>query len=186
MTALLLVRVVRDDVRACGSAAALLASAFFALAPLRDSGAAHERPRRVGGALPVCPARSGRCASGRSGRGSCWASASCTASSRRTGSWGRWPSRPSTGRCSPVLGLSGCRRPRSAVAVCVVVGAALAFERGRAGTTALDVAGAANNIQGLLDRVCGEPRMLVAGFGALLGSYLVLPLGSPSPLSVLP
>ena len=52
------------------------------------------------------------------------------------------------------------------------------------GTTPLDVAGASNNIQGLVDRVCGEPRLVARGFGALLGSYLGLPLGlTPSPLS---
>ena len=52
------------------------------------------------------------------------------------------------------------------------------------GTTPLDVAGASNNLQGLLDRVCGEPRLIAAGFGSLLGSYLGLPLGlTPSPLA---
>jgi hypothetical protein len=52
------------------------------------------------------------------------------------------------------------------------------------GTTPLDVAGAANNIRGLLDRVCGEPVLIARGFASLLESYLGLPLGlTPSPLS---
>jgi hypothetical protein len=52
------------------------------------------------------------------------------------------------------------------------------------GTTPLDVAGAANNIRGLLDRVCGEPGLIAVGFGSLVRSYLGLPLGlTPSPLS---
>jgi len=72
-----------------------------------------------------------------------------------------------------------------AVAVYVAVWALRPYASGAGpGTTALDVAGAPNNIQGLLDRVCGEPRMIIAGFGALLGSYLGLPLGlTPSPLA---
>jgi len=73
----------------------------------------------------------------------------------------------------------------AAAAVWVAVWALRPYSSGAGpGTTALDVAGAANNIQGLLDRVCGEPRMIAAGFGTLLGSYLGLPLGlTPSPLS---
>ena len=52
------------------------------------------------------------------------------------------------------------------------------------GTTPADVAGAANNIRGLLDRVCGEPALIARGFGTLVGSYLGLPLGlTPAPLS---
>jgi hypothetical protein len=52
------------------------------------------------------------------------------------------------------------------------------------GTTPLDVAGAANNIRGLLDRVCGEPALIAGGFGSLFEFYLGLPLGlTPSPLS---
>jgi hypothetical protein len=73
----------------------------------------------------------------------------------------------------------------AAVAVCVTVWALRPYSTGAGpGTTALDVAGAPNNIQGLLDRMCGEPRLITAGFGALLGSYLGLPLGlTPSPLA---
>jgi hypothetical protein len=52
------------------------------------------------------------------------------------------------------------------------------------GTTPLDVAGASNNLRGLLDRVCGEPGLIAGGLGSLFGSYLGLPLGlTPSPLS---
>jgi hypothetical protein len=73
----------------------------------------------------------------------------------------------------------------SAVAVWAAVWALRPYSSGAGpGTTALDVAGAPNNIQGLLDRVCGEPRLIAAGFGTLFGSFLGLPLGlTPSPLA---
>jgi hypothetical protein len=73
----------------------------------------------------------------------------------------------------------------SAAAVWVAVWALRPYSSGAGpGTTPLDVAGASNNIQGLLDRVCGDPRAIAAGFGSLLGSYLGLPLGlTPSPLA---
>ena len=45
------------------------------------------------------------------------------------------------------------------------------------GTTPADVAGAANNLSGILDRVCGEPGLVARGLLTLVGSYLGLPLG---------
>ncbi len=52
------------------------------------------------------------------------------------------------------------------------------------GTTPADVAGAANNVRGLLDRVCGEPRLIAGGFRSLLGSFQGLIVGmTPADLS---
>jgi hypothetical protein len=48
------------------------------------------------------------------------------------------------------------------------------------GTTPADVAGAANNLYGMLDRVCGEPGLVARGLLTLAGSYLGLPLGLAS------
>lgn len=45
------------------------------------------------------------------------------------------------------------------------------------GTTAANVAGTSSGVQGLLDRVCGEPRLILGGFGPLVGSFLGLPVG---------
>ncbi|MFO7692901.1 MAG: hypothetical protein R6V57_07450 [Vicinamibacterales bacterium] len=73
----------------------------------------------------------------------------------------------------------------TAAAVWAIVWALRPYSSGAGpGTTPLDVAGASNNIQSLAARFCGEPRLIARGFGALLGSYLGLPLGlTPSPLS---
>jgi hypothetical protein len=52
------------------------------------------------------------------------------------------------------------------------------------GTTPADVVGAANNVRGLLDRVCGEPRLIAGGFRSLLGSFQGLVVGmTPAALS---
>jgi hypothetical protein len=73
----------------------------------------------------------------------------------------------------------------TAAAVWAVVWALRPYSSGAGpGTTPLDVMGASNNILGLAARVCGEPRLIARGFDALLGFYLGLPLGlTPSPLS---
>jgi hypothetical protein len=69
-----------------------------------------------------------------------------------------------------------------AVAVAVMVWGAVWLIRPWAsaagpGTSAAEVFGNTSNIQGLVDRVCGEPRLIARGFGTLFGSYLGLPLG---------
>ena len=73
----------------------------------------------------------------------------------------------------------------SAVAVWAAVWAIRPYSSGAGpGTTPLDVAGAANNIRGLLDRLCLEPRLIAGGFRSLLGSFFGLPLGlTPADLS---
>lgn len=66
----------------------------------------------------------------------------------------------------------------AAIAVWLAVAALRPFSSGAGpGTTPLDVAGAGNNLRGLLDRVCTDPSRIASGFVTLLGSYLGLPLG---------
>lgn len=45
------------------------------------------------------------------------------------------------------------------------------------GTTAAEVFGAANNVRGLVDRVCGDPARIAGGFGRMAASFFGLPLG---------
>jgi len=45
------------------------------------------------------------------------------------------------------------------------------------GTTGANIYGTSNNVRGLLNRVCQEPRLIVKGIGPLVGSFLGLPLG---------
>ncbi len=66
----------------------------------------------------------------------------------------------------------------AAVGVWLLVWAIRPYTSGAGpGTTPLDVYGATNNVQSLLDRVCGEPGLIAGGFGTLVGGYLGLPLG---------
>lgn len=73
----------------------------------------------------------------------------------------------------------------AAIVIWAGVGALRPFSSGAGpGTTPLDVAGAENNVRGLLERVCTDPQQVSRGFRTLLGSYLGLPLGlTPARLS---
>jgi 4-amino-4-deoxy-L-arabinose transferase-like glycosyltransferase len=75
----------------------------------------------------------------------------------------------------------------TAAAVWLFVDALRPYSSGAGpGTTGANVYGAANNVQSLLNRVCGEPALIVDGLRPLFGWFLGVPLGlTPTDLATL-
>lgn len=66
----------------------------------------------------------------------------------------------------------------AAAAVWIAVSAVRPYASGLGpGSSAAEVYGAANNVRGLMDRVCGEPGSIARGFATMAGSFFGLPLG---------